>query len=184
MRAALLVVAACSSAPKPAKPVANNTTPIAPQLATKSYSVPGRQLALEWNVTQREADVALSLRIGTERIPIGAVMGNVYPAWLSYCDTKMGHSPARNVAFADKHGAFAKLTVVTGSPSFDEPAPKGSTTFLIKRPARDRLELVRLGDPNAMAMISIGADAKVEEVIEDEDDRPGFHCGGDDGMNH
>jgi len=168
---AWLVAAACSAhAPTP---VSNEAT------ATPNYH---DSVTAEWSVANDGSSVTVAVRIYDQRVALGTYRGRVFPAWQSYCDVKMGYSPARNVDYAKMKGAIAKLTVVgNGGASFEEPCPAGSTTFLVKRPSPNRLEVWK--QDTRLAVVAVWPNAHFDEEIDDDDGLPGFNCGGDDGMN-
>lgn len=170
---AWLVTAACS-AHAPA-PVSNEAT---------ATTVPNYHdnLTAEWSVTNDGGTVTVAVRIYDQFVALGTYHGHVFPAWQSYCDVKMGYLPARNVDYAKQKGALAKLTVVgDGSAAFEEPTPAGSTTFLLKRPSPNRLEVWK--QDTRLAVVAVWPNAEFDEEIDDDDGRPGFNCGGDDSMN-
>ena len=173
MRAALLVVAACSA---PATPPIANATAAKPRASDEVVTA-------RWSLLASVGDVTVTLEVGDRQVKLGTFYGGVYPAWQSYCDKKMGYLPARNVEFAKAHGALSKLTIINGSPDMNEPAPAGATIFLLKRPVPGVLELWELGASKPRASLPIAPTARVDEDFDDSDDRPGFQCGGDDGMN-
>lgn len=169
---AWIVAAACGAA-HPPKPVANEAT------ATPNYQ---ENVTAEWSVTNEGSTVTLAVRIYDQRVALGTYLGRVFPAWQSYCDVKMGYLPARNVEYAKTKGAIAKLTVVgDGDAPFEEPTPAGSTTFFLKRPSPNRLEVWK--QETRLAVVPVWPNARFDEEIDDDDALPGFNCGGDDGMN-
>ena len=152
-RAALLVVAACGSAPPP-KPI-DNAVPVRAR---------DQVVVVEWNVLDTGADATIGLRVGAEIVQFGTYPGGVFPAWQSYCERK-GGTDERNLDVARRHGAFAKLTVTPVRADAHDPTPAGATTFLIKRPSRGLLEVWQLGTVKPRAAIQIDPAARVEERI-------------------
>ena len=129
----------------------------------------------EWSIANDGNSVTVAVRIYNQRFALGTYLGRVYPPWQSYCDVKMGILPAPNVDYAKLKGAVAKLTVVNDGAHSEEPTPPGSTSFFVKRPSPNRVEIWK--QDTRVAVVAVWPNASFDEEIDDDDGKPGFDCG-------
>jgi hypothetical protein len=161
---------------------------------------PGDKLVVTWTVASEhtstdDAEVEFVLGAGRRSLSLGKPGGNVWPAYQSACDRRMGDDDV--IQQLERTGDFARLAFVA-TREIDESLPRDwAVLFVVRRAAPDLLELWRVRgekpeclpndcrDRKLLATVPIPAAIELDESIADRDGvRDGrYHCGGDDGMD-